>query len=648
MLILTVIPLKKNIKKEMLTYFTAQAVSPGTIVNVPVRKRIIPALVIDSKNAEDEKSNIKNADFNLKKVAEILGPSPLRDEFFDTLSELKDYYVTETGVLIDVMLPSFVFHSYEELSQIEKPKEISEETASQKIAQEKLVYQAQLEDRLSYYKTYIRGAFAKKESVFIILPTIHEIESFSESLRKGIETYTFVLHSDISEKELVILYNQIVDEPHPILVIATGPFLAIPRYDIKTIIVERESSSAYKTVARPHADIRTIAEIFSKKIRAKLIFGDTLLRPETIWRHTHNHEFGEVAPLGFRRMNEVPMSVVDMREETEMIGREKQVAILSRETKDILDSLKTKNGHVFLFTLKKGLASITECNDCKRAVTCRRCKSPLLLKNESGRKRIFYCTTCKDTTDTLSRCETCGSYNLTPLGIGTERVVELIQTLYPEIPLIRFDKDSIKNEGAAQKAIETFYSEKKAILVGTELSLFYLAEKVDYTIVTSFDSLFAVPNFRINERIIGLVSSLVSYTEKKLLIQTRNPDEKILHTILQGNFTDWYKREISDREQFNYPPFTTLIKISLVGSDEKLARIRTNLEEAFGQWHPIFPESKTRVRGYPTLVMILKVPHLKWSPGGIQTTNTLDTELLELLRTLPQNWSIIIDPQDLN
>ena len=241
MQIATVIPLKRGIQKEELSYFTGQHVTPGIIVRVPVRRSTVNALVVDVKSVEAEKNNIKNADFNLKKITEILGPSPLRNELFDTLSELKEYYITETGSLINLVLPSFIFNSYEDLS---RPEQILTQVQSENIAQEKLIYQANIEDRLSYYKTYIRASFAKKQSVFIILPTIHEIESVALALKKGIETYTFVLHSDISEKETVLLYNQIVDEEHPVVIIATAGFLAIPRHDIGTIIVEHESSSA--------------------------------------------------------------------------------------------------------------------------------------------------------------------------------------------------------------------------------------------------------------------------------------------------------------------------------------------------------------------------------------------------------------------
>ena len=644
MQIATVIPLKRGIQKEELSYFTGQHVTPGIIVRVPVRRSTVNALVVDVKSVEAEKNNIKNADFNLKKITEILGPSPLRNELFDTLSELKEYYITETGSLINLVLPSFIFNSYEDLS---RPEQILTQVQSENIAQEKLIYQANIEDRLSYYKTYIRASFAKKQSVFIILPTIHEIESVALALKKGIETYTFVLHSDISEKETVLLYNQIVDEEHPVVIIATAGFLAIPRHDIGTIIVEHESSSAYKTVARPYADLRLVAELFSKKIGVKFILSDTLLRTETLWRHT-KHEFGEVMPVSFRRANDVPVEVIDMRQETEMIGREKQVAILGANTKEILEELNTRSGHVFLFTLKKGLASVTECNDCKRVVSCLRCKNPLTLRMEEGKKKIFYCTTCKETTDTHTRCITCGSWNLVALGIGSERTRELFEKLYPNIPIFSIDKDSIKSDSAARKVMDAFYAEKRAVLIGTELALFYLEKKVDYTVVVSFDSFFSIPNFRINERIIGLVSSLTSYTEKKLIIQTRNPDEKVLQAITIGNFYDLSKREMADREMYKYPPFTTLIKVSVAGGSETLEKAKGQFAEQFEEYNPIILDTKSRIRGYETASMILKVPRTLWSPIELFPGANLDKTLSEKLRILSPRWSIVIDPYDLN
>ena len=73
----------------------------------------------------------------------------------------------------------------------ESPQGLSLEKNSPEIKTEKLLLQAQLEDRISFYKTLIRGYFALKKSVFIVLPTEYDIEIFQQALSKGIENFTF-------------------------------------------------------------------------------------------------------------------------------------------------------------------------------------------------------------------------------------------------------------------------------------------------------------------------------------------------------------------------------------------------------------------------------------------------------------------------
>src|SRR5690606_13157444 len=118
------------------------------------------------------------------------------------------------------------------------------------------------------------------------------------------------------KKALITEYNECIKEEHPVLIIGTGIFLSIPRYDIKTIIVEHESSEAYKQLERPYVDIRSFAEVLAEVEHTKIIFGDTLLRPETLERH-NNQELGEVASPLFRLPNVERQIVIDMKKESE-------------------------------------------------------------------------------------------------------------------------------------------------------------------------------------------------------------------------------------------------------------------------------------------------------------------------------------------
>jgi primosomal protein N' len=176
----------------------------------------------------------------------------------------------------------------------EKPDTYIEKISDENIKNEKLIFQAVREDRVSFYRTLIREAFAQKKSIFICVPTRYDTEQWKSALTKGIEQYVFTFHSDISKKTLTKSYNECITEKHPILIIGTGMFLSIPRQDIATIIIESESSDSYKQFAKPYLDIRSFAEVLSSINKAKFILADTLLRPETLYRHDTG-ELGEVS-----------------------------------------------------------------------------------------------------------------------------------------------------------------------------------------------------------------------------------------------------------------------------------------------------------------------------------------------------------------
>ena len=221
-------------------------------------------------------------------------------------------------------------------------------------------------------------------------------------------------------------------------------FLSIPRSDINTVIMEYESSDSYKQFNRPYLDIRTFAEILTSTTKTKLIFGDTLLRPDTYHRY-ENGELGEVASPLFRLPEVERQVIIDMKEEKDENGKNSFQTLSDTVKKMIQYSLK-RNESILLFTVRKGLAGITVCNDCRHTLLCPDCSTPIVLYGKKQRssmkdnsERIFMCNKCgyKDTTEV--RCVNCQSWNLTPLGIGTDRVYEEVKSLYPNAKIIQID-----------------------------------------------------------------------------------------------------------------------------------------------------------------------------------------------------------------
>src|SRR3989344_5538344 len=131
-----------------------------------------------------------------------------------------------------------------------------------------IVIQSQYEERIHHYKSIVREELAKNKSVFLCLPTAADMENIAVELGRGIEKYVFVLSGKMPRKKITEEWKKIVEEKHPVLIIATKSFLSLPRRDFGAIIIDQESSSAYKNQKRPYTDARKATEIISDKIKA--------------------------------------------------------------------------------------------------------------------------------------------------------------------------------------------------------------------------------------------------------------------------------------------------------------------------------------------------------------------------------------------
>ena len=646
MRILEVIPIARGINKDTLSYFTGSDIPVGAIIKVPLRKRVVPALVINSKDVGDEKVEIKNSSFPLKKIAKIKHASLLTKSFADAAETTADYYVGHIGSVLNSIVPKSILENIEkiDLSEINSKSHLDQtknqfDGARKTTKAEKFVIQSSDEDRYAQYKSIIREEFAKNSSVFFCLPTIQDIKKAKETLQKGIEPFTFVLHSSLNKKEIVETINKILKEKHPLLIIGTGGFLSIPKDNISTIILDKENSRSYKTQVRPYIDIRKFAEIFAEKMNSKIIFGDLLLRTDTIWKQK-NGELVELASLKFRSLTTSTQEIVDMRsiqKETEEKENKNAFKILSETLEQKIKDNIENNEHMFIFTGRRGLSPSTVCAYCGNIVKCNYCGAHIVL-HKSAVENFFLCHKCGERRSALEKCSYCNGWRLTTLGIGSEMVEEKIKELFPKANIYRIDADTATTHKKAQDTADKFYNSPQGILVGTEMALLYLTEKIENTAVVSIDSFFSIPDFRINERILNILLKIRSITDKNFIIQTRDIAQKVFDYAVKGNLVDFYRDEIEDRQKFNFPPFATLLKISICGTKNEVLEWVENIQKMIEPYEiDVFPAFIPQAKGKYGVNGIIKIPQGKWP----------DKELYEKLKNLPMDVLVNVDPDSL-
>ncbi len=631
MKIVNVIPLSKGIFKETLSYFSSKNVPVGSIVTVEVRKKKINALVESTEEAIDIKTKIRTSSYTIKKLENVEPKYFFTPQFVKAARKSARYFATTTGEILQSLTPKTIITEHLKI----KKKAPSKHTRDNLISSEIFVFQADDKDRLTTYKSLIREEFARGSSVFLCLPSALEIESVLNTLERGIKEYTFILHGNLPKKELLKSWELIANETHPVLIVATGSFLSVPRKDLSTIILDKESSRNYKTFVRPYFDIRTFAELFAREANLKLILGDTFLRPETIWR-TNKNELIELSPLKFRSLSTAVQSIIDMKE-YKTNGSHKSFAIISDELKKIIEDNKNNNENLFILTGRRGLSPVTVCSDCGELVKCKRCDTPMVL-HKKGTENIFLCHKCGEQEDSERKCNKCNGWRLAALGTGVEKIEEEIKKQFPEIKIFKIDSDCVKTHKKALEISENFFSSPGSILIGTEMSLPYLYKDIDSGAVVGIDSLFTLPDFRMSEKVFNLLLSVRLKTIKKFLIQTRNTDEKIFEYVTKGNLLDFYRNEIQQRKKFGYPPFSILIKITYQGRKQTATKEMDKLSEILKKYEPsIYPSFTPGAKGGYSINALIKLSLEKW----------VDDELLGILRSLPPSFTVKVDPRDL-
>ncbi|RJQ32275.1 hypothetical protein C4572_01485 [Candidatus Parcubacteria bacterium] len=651
MKILDVIPIAKGIPHQKLSYFTSKEVKPGALVAAPLNKKEIPAIVSAVFDAKESKISLKDTSFSIKPIKSVLSSNFLTPEFIEACKEIAHYYMSTQGAIIKDFVPQAVLETKIEL----KTGYPDKESASRSRRSEILLIQAPKEERLQRYRSIVREEFAKNNSVFFCLPTLSDMAVCAEELQRGIEKYVFMLNGKMPKKKMIETWIRASEEKHPVLIVATPSFLSIPRKDINAIIMDGENSPAYKNQKQPYADARKAAEIICKKLKARLVLGDELLRSET----ARKQETGEAmsSPAILRVASTAEQLLIDAKDNFENIKKTGAKKLISAPALvELADRALRVNGgeKIVIFANRRGHTPTTICQDCNRTILCPRCAVPLVLRKELSKGAAQVCHKCLNQVPAPDQCPYCKSWRLEGYGIGTQMVAEEMTGFFPETKIYELDSDTAPTDKTGKRIAESFYA-SGGILVGTEAIFSYLKKPVDRVIAISVDGLFSVPEFRINERVFRLLMKLKGLARKTFAIQTRFPELAIFDDVLRGNVSGFCKKEIEARKIFQYPPFKFLIKLTKEGKNEnQLIKEVENIQNTVKDWQPVsYPAFIPKVRDLYRRHILIKLDPGSWPPkhpAQTQTENAATSnpeKLYQLLSSLPHGWKVDIEPDNL-
>jgi primosomal protein N' (replication factor Y) len=638
MKILSVIPILKGVAPETLTYYASADMRPGALVRVPVRGKSIPAIVTRVDEASSSKTDIKRLAFTLKKIDGVIAEQCFGEAFMSAAARVAQYHASSLGPTLSTIVPKIIFENCAELVA----KDIGTITSEPKRITPRLI-QASYTDRVARYRSFIRESFAQQKSIVVIAPTTVEAESLFGELSHGIAERAFFIVPSLTKKKLLTAWQGALDAEMPVVIIGTAASLALSRRDIGTFIIEHESSPHYKSQTRPFIDARTTVHELAASLGAAVIAGDIFARLET---STGAIETGDesIRP-SFRQDRTKSVTLVDMSvkkdSETQQRTEEKK-KVMSNEALAALTRSMALGRLSFVYSLRKGHSGFTVCRDCGKVLTCDRCAAPMVLHlprpkiaGEVG-ERSFECHRCGRVRNTHTVCDTCSSWRLEMYGLGVEKVAETLRDELGDAQIFTMSADTVTTPAQARELIKQWKESGNGILVGTDMALAYLhGASVDAAIIASIDTLLALPDIGMPERVFRLVSELADASES-LVIQTRNPDAAVFSFAVSGDGWGFYQQEIGKRKILSYPPYMTLIKVTRHGEESAVMRDLGMIHEMSLPYQTIvYPAFISHVKGMYNAHALISIPQGGWP----------DERLVTQLRGLPPTFTVNIAPE---
>lgn len=413
------------------------------------------------------------------------------------------------------------------------------------------------------YIKLIEEVLAQNKEAILLVPEISLTPQVTKIFKSHFGSIVAILHSALSDGEKYDEWRKIERKEVSIVIGARSAVFA-PFNNLGIIIIDEEHSSTYKQENTPRYNTVDVAIKRAKTHNCPLILGSATPSIDSYTRAKAG--IYKLLEMKHRVNKNLPtVHLVNMQEEYKKGNR-----VFSEVLKQKINDRLTKGEQVIVLLNRRGFSTVITCKSCGFTHKCPSCDIPLTYHKNINSMKCHY---CNYTVPKLRVCPSCGSKNINALGLGTERLEELIQNEFKSSKVIRMDQDTTRKKSAYEKILTAFGSEKYNILVGTQM----IAKGLDFPKVTlvcviNGDASLNIPDYKSAERTYALLSQVAgragrSNLKGDVIIQGFNLDHYSIISAKNHDYNNFYKEEIKIRKTLKYPPYYNLCYIKVSGKD---------------------------------------------------------------------------------
>ena len=549
--------------RQAFTYHSNQQIIPGTRVAVKFGRTNKLGIVIEV---------ISKTDIKTKPINMVLDDLPIFSK-----TELKifrwasNYYLHPIGEVISSFLPTNLRQTKNtfEAESIASNREIIEQNSefetilnSEQIKAVKFLNELEgflptlLHGVTGSGKTevYIRCIYEQllnNKSVLVLAPEIALTPQLESRVRNQFGDLVGVYHSKMTPSARYKAWKKFRCGEIKVI-IGTRSAVMMPAPKLGLIIVDEEHDASYKQQEGFKFSARDIAIKRAQIIKIPIILGSATPSLRTL-KLVEERKFKTVS-LTKRVTQKSPpkFSILDINEVKLVSG------LAPQAIEAISQTLKQKK-QAMIFINRRGFAPQFICSYCDWKAMCNSCDSSLVFHHQAAR---LICHRCDSAFGVPTHCPSCSKAQLSLLGTGTEQLEETLKALFPKTSIHRMDRDSTTKAGSLETILSEIKNSDTGILIGTQM----LIKGHD------FPNLELVVTVDVDQGITSLNSSAVEEMGQQLiqvagragrsdgnatvLVQSRYVNDQNLLQLKNGNYLNFAKSLMEQRQATNQPPYT--------------------------------------------------------------------------------------------
>ncbi len=497
------------------------------------------------------------------------------------------------------------------------------------------------------YLQIIRTVLERGQQVLILVPEITLTPQLEDRFRQRFAVSIALSHSKLTDKQRQTAWLQMQQNECSIM-LGTRSALFTPLKNPGLIILDEEHDASFKQQEGFRFSARDIAVVRGKLLHIPVLLGSATPSLESL--HNVDKQRYQLLHLPDRAGNatEPVLQLLDIRNKRMLEG-------LSESLVEEMHLTLAKNEQVLLFLNRRGFAPTLICHGCGWVARCQRCDANLVIHFDEERLR---CHHCGKEQRLMSQCPACKTGELTPLGLGTERVEKVLAELFEDKVSVRLDRDSTQRKGSLENYLRLINQGKVDIILGTQmLAKGHHFPNVTLVAILDVDSgLFSI-DFHAPEKLAQMivqVSGRAGRAEKtgKVIMQTRKPEHPLLTTLIQQGYRSFAKTALAERKEALLPPFSyqALLRVQAADIDapQFFFQAVTALVQELNTGH-------TQVLGPVSAPMARRAGHYRYQLL-FQTTrrqelhvllDAIIPEIAKLKQAKKVRWSLDVDPADL-